>query len=226
MKKNFGILILCTILLLLGGQQVLALETVMGETEVFLDAARENIRSKETNLGNLIADTFIFATGAQIAITNGGGIRETVEPGPITLEDLLSVLPFENEVVTVELTGEEVVAVLEHAVAQYPALWGGFPQVSGISFTFDAEKPVGERVVEVLFGDEEPEPIDYEAVYLVATNSFLAAGGDGFTMLEKEPLGNFGTMLDVLIDYLQEHETVAPQVEGRITILNEAEPEA
>lgn len=220
--KNLRVLFIGVLITLLLSGGALALETVMGETEVYLDAARENIRSRETNLGNLIADTFIYATEAHIAITNGGGIRETVEIGPITLEDLLSVLPFENEVVTLELTGQEIWDTLEHAVSQYPSLWGGFPQVSGISFTFDAAKPAGERVVEVLY---QEEAIDLEKTFVVATNNFLAAGGDGFEMLNRETSESYGTMLEILIQFLQENPVVAPEVEGRITILNQPESE-
>lgn len=216
MLRTLGVSL--ALVLLLAGGQALALDTVVGETETYLDAARENIRTKETTAGNLVIDAMREFTGAEIGITNGGGIREAIEAGPITLEDVLTLLPFENSVVTIELTGAEVWATLEHAVSQFPALWGGFPQVSNIVFTFDAGKPAGERVVEVLFGGE---PIDPEATFVVVTNGFLVSGGDGFEMLMKDTLEDFGDMQEILIGYLQENSPVAPEVEGRIIQIGE-----
>ncbi len=206
------------VVLLLAGGNALALDTVVGETETYLDAARENIRTKETTAGNLVIDAMREFTGADIGITNGGGIREAIEAGPITLEDVLTLLPFENSVVTVELTGAEIWAVLEHGVSQFPALWGGFPHVSNLAFTFDAGQPEGERVVEVLY---EEEPIDLEAVFVVVSNGFLTSGGDGFEMMMKPALEDFGDMQEILIAYLQENSPVAPEVEGRITMIGE-----
>lgn len=200
--------------LILGVTQLFAFEMVLGKTEVYLDGARENVRSRETNLGNLICDSLVWISGAKIAITNGGGIRESVEPGDITLEAVLSIHPFSNEVVTIELTGAEIVAALEHGVSTYPG-WGGFPHVSGIKYSFTPDRPAGQRILEVLY---EGKPIDLEATFIVVTNGFLAAGGDAFEMLNKEIVDSFGPMEEVLINFIREKEVVAPEVEGRITI--------
>ncbi len=207
-------LIVGAVLVVLGATAALAFDMVLGTTEVYLDGARENVRSRETNLGNLIVDSLVWVSGAQIAITNGGGIRESVEEGPITLEAVLSIHPFSNEVVTIELTGAEIVATLEHGVSTYPG-WGGFPHVSGLKYSFTPDRPSGQRVLEVLYNDK---PIDLEATFIVVTNGFLAAGGDAFEMLEKEIIDSFGPMEEVLMNYIREKEVVAPEVEGRITI--------
>lgn len=211
-RKHLFVSALLAAVFLIGGQAV-ALDTVIGETVTYLDAARENIRTKETTAGNLVADALRAYTGADVAITNGGGIREFVEVGPITLEDVLTLLPFENTVVTIELTGAEIVAVLEHGVSMYPELWGGFLHVSELAYVFDGTQPRGSRIVEVRY---QGEPIDPDATFLVATNGFLTAGGDGFEMMVKPVLQEFGTMQEVLIEYLLENSPVAPQVEGRI----------
>lgn len=157
-------------------------------------------------------------TGADVGITNGGGIREFIDAGPITLEDVLTLLPFENTVVTIELTGAEIVAALEHGVSMYPELWGGFLHVSELTYVFDATRPAGSRIVEVLY---QGEPIDLDATFVVATSGFLTAGGDGYEMLQKPILQEFGSMQEVLIDYLTENSPVNPKVEGRITQIGE-----
>lgn len=217
LKKHLLVLSLLAVVLLVGGQ-ALALDTVIGETETYLDAARENIRTKETTAGNLVIDAMREYTGADVGITNGGGIREAVEAGPITLEDVLTLLPFENTVVTIEMTGAEIIAALEHGVSQYPELWGGFPHVSQLAFTFDATQEPGNRIVEVLY---QGEPIDPNATFVVATNGFLTSGGDGFDMMAKPILAEFGAMQDILIEYLIDNSPVAPQVEGRIIQIGE-----
>ncbi len=219
MKKHYLRTVLILSLLgvfLLAGFSLQALDTEIGETEVFLDGERENVRTGETTLGNLITDIMLYRTGADIALTNGGGIRDSVDAGPITLEDVLDIHPFENIIVTVELSGGEIISALEHGVSQYPEHWGGFPHVSGLEYTFDPEKPAGFRIQEVLY---QGETIEYGEKYTVATNDFLVAGGDDFTMLEKEILEEFDTMDQVILEYLQEYSPVAPEVEGRITIL-------
>lgn len=207
-------LLVGAVFLILGVTQLFAFDMVLGKTEVYLDGARENVRSRETNLGNLICDSLVWISGAQIAITNGGGIRESVEPGDITLEAVLSIHPFSNEVVTIELTGAEIVAALEHGVSTYPG-WGGFPHVSGIKYSFTPDRPAGQRILEVLYEDK---PIDLAATFIVVTNGFLAAGGDAFEMLKKDTIDAFGPMEEVLMNFIREKEVVAPQVEGRITI--------
>jgi len=217
LRKLMLVMPLLAAVSLLGGH-ALAMDMVVGETLVYLDAARENIRTKETTAGNLVIDAMREFTGADVGITNGGGIREFIEPGPITLEELLTLLPFENTVVTIELTGAEIIAALEHGVSMWPELWGGFPHVSGLAYVFDGTQPPGSRIVEVRY---QGEPIDPNAKFVVATNGFLTAGGDGYEMLNKPVLQEFGSMQEVLIQYLMENSPVAPKVEGRIVQIGE-----
>lgn len=198
------------------------LSEVVGSSDVTLDGERQTNRTSETNLGNLTTDAMRYVTGADVAITNGGGIRATIEAGDITRRDLVTVFPFGNYVVTKELTGAELVMVLENGVKAYPETLGGFPQVSGISFTFDAARVAGERVTEVLVNGE---PLDMEATYLVATNDFMAAGGDEYTVFAgKATVNEFDAIEEVVLTYLQENGEI-PEVEGRITAVLTEESE-
>ncbi|MCL0107251.1 5'-nucleotidase C-terminal domain-containing protein [Thermodesulfovibrionales bacterium] len=187
---------------------------VIGEAEVVLDGEREDNRSGETNLGNLVADVIGERAGADVAIQNSGGIRATIDAGPITLEEIFTVLPFDNYVVALRLTGETIWEALENAVSDESPT-GAFPQVSGMSFVFDPARPSGDRIVEVTIGGK---PLDLERTYVVATNCFLAAGGDKFTMLkDAEVVLETGDFLrDAVAAYIRERRTICPEVEGRI----------
>lgn len=192
------------------------LSEVVGTTKVELDGVREHVRAGETNLGNLAADAFRWKTGADVAFTNGGGIRASIDIGDITKNEVVTVFPFGNFIVTKKVTGDAIVKALEHGVSIYPEVNGGFPQVSGITFTIDPSKEAGKRVSNVKIGGK---PIDLKAEYLLATNDFIIAGGDGYTMLADFPVANeFGSMEEIIIEYLQEIGEVDIQVEGRITI--------
>ena len=196
---------------------------VVGETTVVLDGERATARMKESNLANLISDALIDFTGADIALQNGGGIRASIDQGPITMNEVYAVLPFDNTVVVVEATGETIWKTLEHGVSWYPGAAGGFLQVAGLEYTFDGAKEVGSRVTEVLF---DGKPIELDKVYKVVSNDFLTGGGDNFTMLKEDTTEVFRTKLflrDAFVEYLMKVKTVSPELEGRITVINPAE---
>jgi 5'-nucleotidase / UDP-sugar diphosphatase len=159
------------------------LDVDIGEALVELDTRRPTVRTQESNFGSLIADAIRSATDADIGLTNGGGIRgdRLYAPGHVlTRRDVLSELPFGNTTVLVELSGADLLAALENGVGQVEDGAGRFPHVSGMRFTYDAGKPAGERVVEVLVGDQ---PLDPAATYRVATNDYMLGGGDGYATL-------------------------------------------
>lgn len=194
--------------------QDVALSEVVGETTVQLNGEREVNRKQESNLGNLTADAMKEATGADLAFTNGGGIRASIAEGKITRKDLVTVFPFGNYVVTKNVTGQAIVDTMEHGVKDYPELSGGFPQVSGITFKFDESKPAGSRVYDVQINGED---IDLEATYLLATNDFLAAGGDAYTMLaEFDIVNEFGSLEEIIANYIAANPDFATEVQGRI----------
>lgn len=201
---------------------------VVGKTLVELDGLREHARTGETNLGNLITDAMRDSTGVDIAFTNGGGIRASIEAGDITIEDILTAFPFTNTLAIIEVTGAELMAALEHGVKDFPATAGHFPHVSGMKYTFNASMPVGERVTSVVVGDEA---LDLTKTYKLVTNDFMAAGGDDYVMFKGKPfVGEGGLLSDVLIEYVEKMGTLNPMKEGRIVatdvpVIPEPEPE-
>src|SRR5699024_891763 len=115
-----------------------------------------------------------------IAFQNGGGIRAPIDAGPITVGDVINVLPFGNDPVIAEVTGAEIEDILEHSVRDVPEETG-FLQVSGMTFTFDSTKEPGERVVEMYVEEgDESTPIDPDETYVVTTNNFIGQGGSDY----------------------------------------------
>lgn len=172
------------------------LNEVFGKTEILLMGDRSVIRSQDTNLAHLITDAMVWKTGADFAITNSGGIRASIRPGEISYRDILTVLPFGNTLYQLEATGEEVMDILEYT-ATVSAGQGAWPQVSGITYTIE-----GETVSDVMINGE---PIDLDETYTIATNNYLAYGGDGYSMLEDLEGYDTGFVLaDVVQDYVAE----------------------
>jgi 5'-nucleotidase len=199
------------------------LGALVGRTDVELDARTQANRTRETNIGDFIADAFRRTTGADVALLNGGSIRaeSLISPGELTKRDVLSILPFPNPVVKLEVSGATLRKALEHGVSRSAedAEPGRFPQVSGLRFTFDATRAAGSRVIEVTVGGQ---PLDDRKLYTLATSSFVAIdGGDGYDMFrgarflikaeqaEKAP--------EALRKAIAAAKTIAPRIEGRIT---------
>ncbi|MGX1902552.1 5'-nucleotidase C-terminal domain-containing protein [Thermolongibacillus altinsuensis] len=195
------------------------LQQVIANISVDLDGERENVRTKETNLGNLIADAMRSALNTDVALTNGGGIRASIPKGDVTRNHVLTTLPFANTLVKLSITGADLKKALEHGVRLYPEQNGGFPHVSGIRFTFDATKPAGERITNV---EINGQPLDETKTYTLATNDFLAKGGDGYTMFTNGTIEfDSGELLSsIVISYLQNNKPI-PNVEGRITVIGQ-----
>ena len=198
----------------------------IGNTSVALDARSAQNRTRETNVGNFVADAFRKATAADIGFMNGGSIRaDTImSPGRLTMRDLLSILPFKNKLVKIEVTGATLRAALEHGVSRSAedAEPGGFPQVSGIQFSFDATRKPGNRLVDVKVNGL---PLNDEKKYTLTTSTFLALeGGDGYTMFKGSPIlipADRGPVdSDVLKTAISSRRSIAPKVEGRIKRLD------
>lgn len=174
---------------------------VIAKVPFKLEGEREDVRMRETNLSNLITDAMLKATDADIAITNGGGIRASIEAGDITKGDILTVLPFGNFICTIEISGQAVIDALEHGLNTYPELAGHFSQVAGINVAFDPNQPAGSRIISVNLSNGEP--IDKNAKYKVATNDFMAIGGDEYTMFaNNSAYMEYGALDEAVIDYI------------------------
>ena len=196
------------------------LNVVIGRTAVELDSRRSSVRSRETSFGNLVAEAMRWGTGADVGLTNGGGIRadRTYDAGTdITRRHILEELPFGNVTVLLELTGDELQAALENGVSRVEDLAGRFPQIAGMTLVYDPRAPAGSRVITIEVGNE---PLDASRTYTVATNNYMAGGGDGYAALKKgrqliDATG--GTLMaSMVIDYIAAEGTVAQQPDGRI----------
>ena len=196
------------------------LGAVIGETGTPLVTTRVAVRSGETAFGNLLADAMRAATGSDIALANGGGIRgDTIYPAgtKLTRKLVLTELPFGNRTVKLRVTGSSIREALENGVSQVERVSGRFPQVSGLAFAFDSRKPAGSRIVRVAVGGA---PLDPRRTYTLATVDFLANGGDGYAALRSGEVlidsRSGGLMAAQLIARIAAAGTVSPEVEGRI----------
>ena len=198
----------------------------VGATSVELDALSFSNRNKETNVGNFVADTYRNAVGADIGFVNGGSIRAdlTYNAGILTKRDVLSILPFNNAVVKVELTGALLKEILEHGVARSGASEDGepgrFPQISGMSYKFDTTKPVGSRVTEIKVAGNL---VEATKTYTLATSDFIVSkGGDGYTMFKNAKVLSDATNAPKDSDLLEKaikdspNSTISPKLEQRI----------
>lgn len=200
------------------------------------------IRTGETNLGDLVADAYRAAMGADVALINGGGIRASIASGDITNDDLLSVQPYSNELCLIEVTGQQIMDALEMGARDFPKECGGFQQVSGLTYTIDASIPThvvlndknefvkvdGDyRVKDVIIGGQ---PIDLAKTYTMASHNFMIkSGGDGLVMFKNSKLLQDCTKADnqSFIDYITVNlngvvgaDYSNPYGQGRVKIIN------
>jgi 2',3'-cyclic-nucleotide 2'-phosphodiesterase (5'-nucleotidase family) len=196
------------------------LDVAIGTTTTPLDSRRATVRTGEAALGNLVADALKEAVKADIAIANGGGLRGNKEypaGSALTRKDVLTELPFSNRTVKLQVTGATILSALENGFSEIEDGAGRFPQVSGLKVEYDPKKPKGSRVVSV---EANGKPLDVSAKYTIATNDFMANGGDGYVMFrEARPLltvRDAKLMANDLMAYLTQHKTISPSVEGRL----------
>ncbi len=199
---------------------------VIGASEGPIEGDRTVCRVKECSMGNLVADAMLDRTksqGVQIAIQNGGGLRASIDGGEVTQGEVITVLPFQNTLATFQLTGADVVKALENGVSQIDQGAGRFAQVAGLRYSFDVSKPVGSRVSDVQVKDGDNfVAIDPAKTYGVATNNFMRAGGDGYSIFETAGKNayDFGPDLaDVTVGYLTAHNPYKPYTDGRVTAI-------
>jgi len=177
-------------------------QEVVAYTPIRLEGDRSEVRVKPTNLGDMIAQAMIDATGADVALTNGGGIRASIKAGDVTRGDIITVLPFNNVVIVVEVTGQDIIDALEWGYSRLPESNGGFPQTANMKILYSRFSDPGDRIKRVRINGKV---LDKNATYTLATNDFLAAGGDGYTMLDRK-ITMYGRGLDeVLTDYMVKH---------------------
>lgn len=210
--------------------------TVIGTMSHDLLLENFNVRRMETTIGNFVADCVAEASGAPIAVVNGGGIRASFYQGVVYGSDISVVCPFDNKIIVLEMDGQTLWDMLENGLSactdEFPG--GRFLQVSGVNYTFDSSKPVGSRLVSVTLPDGKA--LDSDADYQVAVTDYMAGSktyaegnGDGFTMLncydDAVPKGSVTLIKETglfyrnaLAQYFEQHRDAAVEVqlEGRI----------
>lgn len=183
-----------------------AMDVVIGETAIDLDARFQSIRTKETNIGNFVTDVMRHQLHADLAVLNSGTLRAdaVMEAGVLKMKDLVNLLPMLDELCLLEITGAQILSVLENSVSQYPRLEGRFAQVSGIRFSFDPTKPGGTRVVDgsvTLDG----KPLGLASSYKLVTKDYLRQGKDGFDVFKECRCLADGEQAGILPTMVREH---------------------
>ncbi|WP_317326923.1 bifunctional UDP-sugar hydrolase/5'-nucleotidase [Turicibacter sanguinis] len=187
------------------------LEEVIGTTAIKLEGGRSSVLNGHTNLGHLLTAAMLNETQADISLINGGTIRDSIDVGMITKGDVLKVLPFSNHIVTVEMTGKQLIEILNQGLVIGS---GRFLHFAGLlveaKLVQEAGCPDRYEVLSVQFNQQ---PLELTQTYVVAMNDFMVAGGDDYQMSQSSNLLNsFGTLDEALISYVKEY--------GEIAILN------
>jgi len=184
-----------------------ALKTVIGKTEVFLEGTRSAVRSgRATNLGTLITYNMAATAGADVSLLNGGAIRASITKGDVTLNDIESMLPFSDTLVKVTLTGEEIASILQKSVSLAEGS-GGKLQTFGVDWGLQRGKVRVEKINGQRFKAFKR--------YLVATNSFLAAGGDGYDTFKNKGRNTCDTLIpivDILTNYIRDRKILTQEI--------------
>ena len=193
---------------------------VVAEAAEPIEGDRSVCRAMECPMGSLITDAMLDRVkdqGIEIAIQNGGGIRASIDDGPITMGEVLTVLPFQNTLSTFQVTGATMLKALENGVSQIEEGAGRFPQVAGMSYAFDGYQPAGARISDVMVGGA---PLDMDKLYGVVSNNYVRNGGDGYKMFrDAQNAYDYGPDLaDVTAEYLAAQGPFKPYTDGRITM--------
>jgi 2',3'-cyclic-nucleotide 2'-phosphodiesterase (5'-nucleotidase family) len=189
---------------------------VIGKTTVDLDSRIDTVRTGEARIGNLIADALRDSLGADLALTNGGGIRGNrvlVAGSTLTRKDILSELPFGNLAVLIELNGADLLMALESGVSGVEQKAGRFPQTAGLTIVYDPKAEGGKRLRSVAVGGK---PVVPDALYRVATSDYMAAGGDGYAALSRGKVlsdTHFAQLMGTTVaEYVERKGTVAQRL--------------
>ena len=197
-------------------EQAPLLEKVVGYSPEYLDGSWENIRIGETGLARAVTNAYLLETGADVAMENAGGIRSSITKGDVTYQDVLNVSPFGNYVVTLHLTGEELLSMMERSLEimrqnqaanlsgdydAWPQNSGNLLQIAGMQITYDMEKPNGSRILSATVGGQK---LVADKEYTVAMNNYLATDTVDYPELTgKSIVCEYGACVDILADYFQ-----------------------
>jgi len=185
------------------------LDEVIGKAISPLDGERENVRARETNLGDFVADVLREVESADIAFVNAGSIRASIDRGDITAGEVINAFPFGGHLVTMKLTGSEILKIVNH-FANIEVGSGGFLQISGMKTEISNAKIKSLGIA--------GKQIELDKLYKVATNDFLAAGGDGYITFKKgkEYIDTGLVVSDILIEHIKVNKVISVDTDGRI----------
>ena len=197
---------------------------VVASAASLIEGDRAVCRVQECAMGNLVADAMLARVkdqGVTIAFANSGGIRASIDQGDVTMGEVLTVLPFQNTLSTFEINGQGVIDALENGVSQVEEVKGRFPQVAGITYSWDASVAPNEgRIQSVMVADGDGfSPIDPAKIYLVVTNNYVRNGGDGYKVFSGDDKNAYDygpDVADVLAEYLAANAPYSPYLDGRI----------
>lgn len=207
----------------INSEQSVILEQIVGKSPVDLDGDWYDLRIDETNLGRAVTDAYLLETGADIAFENAGGIRASVAAGDVTYSDIIGISPYGNYIVTKQITGEELLEVLETSiqiqseciaayesgdVSAWPASSGSYLQTGGITVEYNLDLDYGSRVISVKVGEE---PLDKNKLYTIATNNFVAVSAYYSQINDSEETGEYSACDEALIKYFKQDESVILQ---------------
>ena len=200
----------------LKAEQAPLLERVVGYSPEDLNGTWEDVRVCETGLARAVTNAYLLETGADVAIENAGGIRSSITKGDVTYQDVLNVSPFGNYVVTLHLTGAQLLSMMERSLEimrqnqaanlsgdydAWPQNSGNLLQIAGMQITYDMEKPNGSRILSATVGGQK---LVADKEYTVAMNNYLATDTVDYPeLIGKSMVYEYGACVDILADYFQ-----------------------
>ncbi len=173
---------------------------VVAHTDIKLNGERDCVRTGSTNMSKMLSEAIYEYTNADVAILNGGTIRKSIDVGDITKRDIMSVLPFENTLVTKKMTGNQLKKVLEEGVGYYPVANGGFPDIAGMTYKFDPKRPKGSRVISI---KKDGKEIKMNKEYIVALSDYLDEGGDNYPFADIPLIDEHDPVNEIFTEYLR-----------------------
>lgn len=178
---------------------------IISHTDIELNGNRKCVRVGSTNMSKMLSRALYEHTNADIAILNGGTIRDSIGVGDIRKLDILNVIPFDNTLVTKKLTGSQIKKVLEEGVGYYPGESGGFPDIAGMTYKFDPKRPKGSRVISI---KKDGKEIKMNKEYIVALSDYLDEGGDNYPFADIPFLDEYEPVSEVFTEYLRNNPVI------------------
>ncbi|MEH6451431.1 MAG: 5'-nucleotidase C-terminal domain-containing protein [Psychromonas sp.] len=202
----------------------------IGITTTDIDTSRISLRTKENAFANLIADLIKEHSNADIALINGGMIRGEsfhYKNNKLSRGDIIKTLPYRESVSLLEVSGSDLLSALENGFSQIDSMAGRFPQVSGMKIVYDSKAKIGQRIISVAINNK---PLEVLKHYKLATPSFIANGGDGYTVFKDNNHLVYNQQMsklisDILISELRLSNVISPVIEDRVIDVNKTSKE-